>query len=229
MNAKQWAIILHPAITVIFVFPLIGMVVNFAWQTRQRRLQTVVEGGKSKIPPVVGREHVRIGRWLTGGVVGTSLVAIAYSITTKGFIEENLFATSPISSLFILFMFAATIASLVLLYRAREKQWRAVFATLSSLGLLILGYLDLLGVVEKSFVFRRDNEWYVSHFYYGTLAAILMIVSLAIVQEIYQDRSNRWRNLHIILNCIALLLFMGQGITGARDLFEIGWWTPPPL
>jgi uncharacterized membrane protein len=229
MNAEQWAGIIHPAITVIFVFPLIGIVANLAWQTRQRRLQTAVKGGKSKIPPVVGRDHVQIGRWLTGGVVGTSLVAIAYSIITKGLIEEALFTQSPVASIFIILMFIATIASLVLLYRAKEKQWRAAFATLSSLGLIVLGYLDTLGIVEKPFVFRRDNQWYISHFYYGTLAAILMIVSVAIVQEIYQDRANRWRNLHIILNCIALLLFFGQGITGTRDLFEIGLWTPPPV
>ena len=49
-----------------------------------------------------------------------------------------------------------------------------------------------------------------------------MIFSLAIVKDIYKDKSNRWRNAHIILNCFALLLFMGQGITGARDLLEIG-------
>lgn len=228
MNAEQWAGIVHPAITVIFVFPLIGMVVNFAWQTRQRRLQTIVEGGKSKIPPVVGKEHVKLGRWLTGGVVGTSLIAIAYSIMTKGFIEENLWNQYPTQSVFIVLMFAATIASLVLLYRARERQWRAIFASLTSLGLIVLGYLDKLGITEKSFVFRRDNEWYISHFYYGTLAAILTIVSLAIVQDIYQDRSNGWRNLHVILNCIALLLFFGQGLTGTRDLFEIGLYATPP-
>ena len=65
MAISDWLGLLHPAIAVFFVFPLIGMVVNFAWQTRQRRLQTVTDG-KSKIPPVVGREHVNIGRWLTG-------------------------------------------------------------------------------------------------------------------------------------------------------------------
>jgi len=48
-----------------------------------------------------------------------------------------------------------------------------------------------------------------------------MIFSLAIVQDIYQDRSQRWRKVHIILNCVALLLFLGQGVTGARDLLEI--------
>lgn len=36
------------------------------------------------------------------------------------------------------------------------------------------------------------------------------------------------RLIHIILNCIALLLFMGQGMTGTRDLLEIplSWQEP---
>ncbi|HEY9609919.1 MAG TPA: DUF4079 family protein [Allocoleopsis sp.] len=41
---------------------------------------------------------------------------------------------------------------------------------------------------------------------------------------IYKDRSNGWRNVHIILNCFALLLFIGQGMTGTRDLFEIAFY-----
>ncbi len=48
-----------------------------------------------------------------------------------------------------------------------------------------------------------------------------MILSLAIFPDIYQDRSKRWRIIHAVLNSIALLLFVGQGITGARDLLEI--------
>lgn len=51
-----------------------------------------------------------------------------------------------------------------------------------------------------------------------------MIFSLAIIDDIYRDRTNTWRNVHIILNCLALLLFIGQGLTGARDLLEI-----PPI
>ena len=46
-----------------------------------------------------------------------------------------------------------------------------------------------------------------------------MILSIAIVDDIY--RSLAMRNLHIILNCLALLLFIGQGVTGTRDLLEI--------
>jgi hypothetical protein len=84
---------------------------------------------------------------------------------------------------------------------------------LTGMGLIILGC--------QPEIYRRDNEWFVSHYYYGITAALLMIFSVAIVQDIYQDRQNRWRTVHIILNCLALLLFIGQGMTGARDLLEI--------
>ncbi len=40
--------------------------------TRQRRLQAQ-DGGKSKISPGVGNEHVAIGRWLSGSVIGVAL------------------------------------------------------------------------------------------------------------------------------------------------------------
>ncbi len=117
-------------------------------------------------------------------------------------------------------MFAATITSLVLLYQAKQRLWRGIFATLTGAGLVILGCQDG--------VFRRTSEWYWSHYYIGITAALLMIFSVAIVQDIYQDRSHRWRIVHTILNCVALLLFIGQGFTGTRDLLEIplSWQEP---
>jgi peptidoglycan/LPS O-acetylase OafA/YrhL len=218
MATSDWLSLLHPAIAVFFVFPLIGMVVNFAWQTRQRRLQTVTEG-KSKIPPVVGRDHVSIGRWLTGAVVGIALLGLAYPIF-EHIISDQIWSKNPAQATFIVLMFAATIGSLVFLYRARQAHWRAIFATLTGTGLVVLGCQDG--------VFRRTDEWYWSHYYIGITAALLMVFSLAIVEDIYKDRSNRWRYVHIILNCFALLLFMGQGITGTRDLLEIplSWQKP---
>ncbi|MDJ0691902.1 MAG: DUF4079 domain-containing protein [Xenococcaceae cyanobacterium MO_188.B32] len=214
--------LIHPALAVVFVFPLIGMVANFAWQTRQRRL-AVAGGGKSKIPPVVGREHVQIGRWLTGSVVGVTLVALAYSVVfgSGGFLaQQKQGSLDSFQVTFVALMFIATIASLVLLYRARTKLWRAIFATLSGMGLVILGSQDG--------VWRLSNEWYWSHYYFGIAVSLLMIFSLAIVEDIYKDRANRWRYVHIILNCLALLLFVGQGITGARDLLEVplSWQKP---
>ena len=222
LKTVDFITLLHPAIAVAFVFPIIGMVVNFAWQTRQRRL-AVKSGNKSKIPPVVGRDHVLIGRWLTGSVVGATLVALAYSVVFgfQGFVDKQKAGElDNFQVIFVVLMFIATIASLVLLYRARPKLWRGVFATLSGMGLIILGAQDG--------VWRLTNEWYWSHYYYGIFVSLLMIFSLAIVEDIYKDRTNLWRNVHIILNCLAVLLFIGQGITGARDLLEIpiSWQKP---
>jgi hypothetical protein len=215
MGTSDFFALIHPVLAVVVVFPIIGIVVNFAWQTRQRRLQTV-SGGKSQIPPIVGREHVQLGRWLTGAVVGVTLVGLAYPIILKSFIEKQLWSKNPPQAIFIVLMFAATIASLVFLYQARQRQWRGIFATLTGTGLVVLGCQDG--------VFRRTNEWYWSHYYIGITAALLMVFSLAIAEDIYKDRSNRWRNVHIILSCLALLLFIGQGMTGSRDLFEIAFY-----
>lgn len=213
LGKEDLTALIHPAIAVMFVFPLIGIATNYAWQTRQRRLQTKKEG-KSKIPGVVGSEHVAIGRWLTGSVVGITLIALAYSIFYKGI--PKLQESGELQSfqvVFIVLMFAATIASTVLLYLAKSMAWRGVFATLAGMGLVILG--------AQEGVWRLSKEWYWSHHYYGMAVSILMLFSLAIVNDIYRDKTNFWRNTHIVLNCLALLLFIGQGITGARDLLEI--------
>lgn len=203
--------LIHPALVVVFVFPLIGIVSNFAWQTRQRRLE--MKTGKSKIPPIVGREHVQLGRWLAASVVIASLIAIAYSIVYKSFIKAKLWEKNNPQAIVIILLFIATLVSLILLLRARPKLWRGIFATMTGMGLIILG--------QQDGVWRLSKEWYWSHYYYGIAVSLLMIFSLAIMDDIYRDRTNTWRNVHIILNCLALLLFIGQGITGARDLLEI--------
>lgn len=211
METSDFIGLLHPAIAVVFVFPLIGTVVNFAWQTRQRRLETL-NNGKSKIPPIVGREHVDLGRWLTGSIVGLVLIGLAYPIF-EHIISDQVWSKNPTQVIFIVLMFVATISSLIFLYQAKQAHWRGIFATLTGMGLVVLGCQDG--------VFRRTNEWYWSHYYIGMTAALLMVFSLAIVEDIYKDRSNRWRTVHIVLNCLALLLFIGQGMTGTRDLLEI--------
>ncbi|WP_421656284.1 DUF4079 domain-containing protein [Leptothermofonsia sp. ETS-13] len=218
LDLQDTLAILHPALAVVIVFPLIGIVARLAWQTRQRRLQ-VVDEGKSKIPPMVGQEHVQLGRWLSGSVVGIALLGLAYPIFSK-MLKNEAWTKEPFRFFFVIAIFAATIASLAILYNARPKIWRAIFATLTGMGVVILGF--------QPEVFRRDDEWYLSHFYFGIAVTMLMIFSLAIVQEIYQDRQNRWRNVHIVLNSIALLFFISQGITGTRDLLEIplNWQAP---
>lgn len=79
--------------------------------------------------------------------------------------------------------------------------------------------LGILGMQPE--IYRRDSEWYASHYYLGMMAAMLMIFSLTIVQDIYRDRTQRWRHTHIILNSVTTVLFLAQGFTGSRDLLEI--------
>jgi uncharacterized membrane protein len=208
LNLKDIILLLHPAIAIFFVFPLIGMVVKMAWQTRQRRLAEV----KSKFPSSVGLEHVALGRWLTGTVIGVVLLALANGIVNK-ILTRQLWQKDPFQVFLISLFFASTIAALALLYQAKQNLWRGIFATLSGMGLIVLG--------SQEGVYRNTEYWYISHYYYGIAVSFLMIFALAILPDIYQDRSHRWRKVHIALNCIALLLFVGQSITGARSLLEI--------
>jgi MFS family permease len=211
MEFKDTLELLHPLLVVVVVFPLIGIVVNRALQVRQRRLQTAT-GGKSKIPPIVGQEHVQLGRALTGAVVGVVLIALFNDIFGNIW-DKQVWRKDAFQVLCIGLLFAATIAALILLYRAQQRLWRGIFATLTGMGLVVLGC--------QEGVYRKTEQWYVSHYYYGLIAAMLMIFSLTILPEIYKDRTNRWRKVHIVLNCIALLIFLGQGVTGTRALLEV--------
>ena len=211
MELRDSFALLHPTIAIIMVFPLLGIVLNRALLTRQRRLE-VSENQKSKISPIVGSEHVMIGNWLSGSVVGVALLGMAYPMFSK-MLTRNTLGEEPFRVIFVVAIFILTIASFTLLFKAKMTLWRGIFATLTGMGLIILGC--------QPEIFRRDNQWFFSHYYYGVAAALLMIFSVAIVQDIYKDRKNRWRIVHIILNCVASLLFIGQGFTGSRDLLEI--------
>lgn len=218
MEATDFLYLIHPTLAVVVVFPLIGIVVSLSWQTRQRRLQTA-EKKKSKIPAVVGPEHLKVGRWLTTSVFGVTLVALGYVLISK-MLAQGVWESDRFRMIFVLLMLALTPLSYVCLYRAKLKLWRGVFATLTGMGIIILG--------SQKEVFRRGYEWYVSHYYAGVIATLLMIFSLAIVQDIYKDRQHRWRRAHMVLNIIATLLFALQGFTGTRDIFEIALYKTPP-
>lgn len=219
MTIEQFSLLIHPTLVVISVFPLLGILCYFAWETRQRRLQIKTEE-KSTIPPTVGKNHLKIGKWLSTAVIIVTLIGLARPIIIKNIIKNTLWSSNPFQFIFLILIFLFTIITFTFLFRTRNKLWRGIFATLSGMGVVILGC--------QEGVFRRTNEWYWSHYYYGVTVTLLMIFSVAIIDDIYQDKSLKWRYTHIILNCLALLLFLGQGFTGTRDLFEIGLWTPPP-
>ncbi len=212
--------LVHPVLAVTVVFPIIGITVFMAWQTRQRRLQANT-GNKSKISPLVGQEHLKLGKVLAASVIAIELLGITRPLFSK-IIETQLWSSEPTKFGLILLMYVVTIGSLVCLYRSQAPLWRGIFATLTGAALVVLSFQDG--------IYRRDEEIYLSHFYFGVTVTLLMIFSLAIIPDIYKDRKNRWRTVHVILNCIALVLFIGQGVTGTRDLLEIPLsWQEPAL
>ncbi|PSN76849.1 DUF4079 domain-containing protein, partial [filamentous cyanobacterium CCP4] len=95
--------LLHPFLAVTVVMPLIGIAVYFAVQTRQRRL-AVANKTKSTIAPVVGKEHVRVGQWLAGAVVGLVLLGLAHPIF-KTILRENAWAEDPFRVVFVVAMY----------------------------------------------------------------------------------------------------------------------------
>ncbi|MHC5833255.1 MAG: DUF4079 domain-containing protein, partial [Nostoc sp.] len=90
-------------------------------------------------------------------------IGLSYPIG-KNMIKNQLGNKTPFQVVFIVLLFAATIASLVFLYRAKQRLWRGVFATLTGAGLVILGCQDG--------VYRLTNQWYWSHYYIGITAAL---------------------------------------------------------
>lgn len=218
MALSDWFMLIHPTIAVIIVFPLLGIVLYQAWLTRTRRL-ALKDGQKSPIPPSAGSEHVRIGRVLSMAVVMVALIGLADPIFSKMLMNDALQKT-PFRLVSLALIVILTALSLVFLDRSTTKLWRGTFAILTGMGLGILGL--------QPEIYRRDFEWYASHYYLGMMAAMLMIFSLTIVQDIYRDRTQRWRKVHIILNSVATVLFLAQGFTGSRDLLEIplSWQKP---
>jgi MFS family permease len=209
LSFKDIILLLHPAIAIVVLFPLLGILVNRALSVRRHRQNSQKEGTTIS---TVGAEHANLGKYLAAVVVGIALLGMLRPIFAQ-LADTDAWHKNPFQAGSIVLMYGATIASFACIYRANQRHWRAIFAALSSMGLIILGCQDG--------VFRRDAEWFVSHFYYGIGASILMICAVTMFPEIYLDRTNRWRNTHIIFNCLALLLFIGQGLTGARDLLEL--------
>ena len=104
MNLTDWLRIAHPVLAVVIVYPLLGVVMYFAWQTRQRRLLTKA-GAKSKIAPTVGLEHVTVGRLLTGAAVGVALLGLVHPIF-KTIAKNQVWTKAPGQVVFIVLMFA---------------------------------------------------------------------------------------------------------------------------
>lgn len=195
--------------------------VHRSTQVRQRRLELLRDSAtvRAKFLRSQGQNTFKSDDGLQEVWWQQVLVALDNDVI-RHLVETQAWSQAPFKVVFIGSLFAATIASLIFFYQAHTKQGRGIFATLTGIGLVLLGCQDS--------VYRKTSQWYLSHYYYGRAAALLLIFSLAILQSIYQDKTNRWRTLHIVLNCFSLLLFFWQGFTGAQSLPEVplSWQEP---
>ncbi|QEY31209.1 DUF4079 domain-containing protein [Synechococcus sp. RSCCF101] len=209
METKDWLWILHPALAVVVIYPLLGIVLRLSLQTRERRTRRA-----SKLPASVGREHTDLGHWLAAGVVAIILIALAVVIATKQ--ADAGYAAGAAHLSLLLLVWLGTATALVALWRARRPLYRASFALLCWLGLIGLGLQPEVWRLSDN---PLDPAFWQSHFWGGTGLAGLMLFSIASRPEIVRQLT--WRRLHIAANSLAALIFLAQGISGARDLLEI--------
>jgi hypothetical protein len=212
MTTVDWLWLLHPALAVALIYPLLGAVLHLARQTRRRRL------GQSKGPVTAGSEHTALGRWLTAGVVAIQLIAYAVVILTKEPSQLN-----PQRSGLLLLVLAGSVLALVALWQVRRAVYRASFSLLCWIGVIGLGMQPEVWRLSDN---PLDPAFWQSHFWGGMGLTGLLLFSLAAQPEIL--RQLRWRRLHISANALAALIFITQGITGPRDLLEIplSWQKP---
>ena len=208
MAGVDWLWILHPFLAVVLVYPLVGVVVRLAIQTRARRLQN------QKLPVTVGRDHSDLGRWLAAAVVLLVLIALSVVIGTKAPLVQ--FEGGLARAIQLLLVLFGTIVSLLALWRCTRPGMRLAFSLITWAGVLGLG--------AQPEVWRlSDNPFtpafWQSHYWAGVGVTGLMLFSLGARPEILRDI--RIRRLHVTANVLAALLFLTQGLTGTRDLLEI--------
>lgn len=215
MEPSDWLLILHPALAVILVYPLIGMVARLGVQARQRRL------GDSRPASTSGRDHNDLGRWLAAAVVIIVLIALLAAIATHQPLEDLKGGAPRALQLFLVLVGSAV--SLAALWQATSKPLRGLFALLTWVGVLSLG--------AQPEVFRLsdnplDPQFWQSHYWSGVAVTGLMLFSLGARPEI--QRQLFWRRVHVAANLLAVVLFVIQGVSGSRDLLEIplSWQKP---
>ena len=215
MTALDWLWILHPALAVVVVYPLLGVVMSLAWQTRQRRV------AKQKHPPTVGRDHSDVGRWLAASVVWLVLIALAVSIASKVPLAD--FAGGVTRAAQLLVVLLGTSASLIALWRCQAAVFRFSFSVLTFIGVLALGAQPEVWRVSDDLF---SSGFWQSHYWSGVAVTGLMLLSLSARREITRDL--RVRRLHVTASILAAVLFLMQGVTGTRDLLEIplSWQKP---
>ena len=209
MQTVDWFWILHPALAVVLIYPLLGVVIRLAIQTRRRRV------ARERLPATTGRDHADLGQWLALGVVSIVLVALSVVIATKAPPPD--FGGGGLQrALSLVLVLIGTVVALAALVRVTHWGYRLSFALLTWIGVLGLGAQPEVWRLSDN---PLSPEFWQSHYWAGVAVVGLMLLSLAARPETLRDL--RWRRLHLAANGLAAVLFLMQGVTGTRDLLEI--------
>jgi hypothetical protein len=164
MTTVDWLWLLHPALAVALVYPLLGAALQLALQTRRRRLN------QAKAPLSSGAEHTALGRWLTAAVVTIQLIAYAVVILTRQPSQLD-----PGRSGLLLLVLAGSVLALAALWRVRQPLYRASFALLCWIGVIGLGMQPEVWRLSDN---PLDPAFWQSHFWGGMgLTGLLLHLS----------------------------------------------------
>ncbi|HGY5556042.1 MAG TPA: DUF4079 domain-containing protein [Prochlorococcus sp.] len=216
MQTIDWIWLLHPILAVALIYPLLGVVLSLSLQTRNRRLKR-----QNNIPAKVGREHSLLGRWLSAGVVSIVLLALAVMISSEKSLSELEGGINRAVRLLVVLV--GSCIALISTWRDKRPAYRASCSLLCWAGVIYLGMQPEVYRLSDN---PLEAEFWQSHFWGGVGLVGLMLLSLASRQEIVGNLAWRW--VHITANCLAVVIFVAEAITGPKALLEIplNWQKP---
>ncbi|MEB3259178.1 MAG: DUF4079 domain-containing protein [Cyanobacteriota bacterium] len=200
LSAADWLLLLHPALMILFVYPVVGATIRLGILVREKRLDL------NPIAATVPGEHVDHGRWVTTGTV----VAVVLAVVALRVQDGAVAATPPTVALMV-----GALGGCLALWRLRRPAARAAAALLS------WGALALL-VAPPPLLWAgggpRERVWG-NHGSSGVLLTGLLLFAMAAAPEI--RASPPWRRLHTAAAVLTALLLAVQAISGSRDLLTL--------
>lgn len=210
LSADDWLLLLHPALMILFVYPVVGATIRLGILVRERRLDL------NPIAATVPAEHVDHGRWVATGAMVASLLALAANLARNSASGGTSADGLGAPGLALAALAALTLGGCLALWRVRGARGRAVSAVISIAGLALLA-------LQPSLWFRGVSPWsrlWGSHTWGGLLLIALLLFAMAAAPEIRSRPT--WRRLHTAAAFLTALLLAVQAISGSRDLLVLG-------
>ncbi len=200
LSAGEWLLLLHPALMILFVYPVVGATIRLGILVREKRLDL------NPIAATVPGEHVDHGRWVTTGTVVAVVLAVLALRVQDGVTVVNAA---------ILALIVGALGGCLALWRLRRPALRAAAAFLSWGALAVL-------VAPPPLMWAGGGPWdrvWGNHGSSGVMLTGLLLFAMAAAPEIRS--SPAWRRLHTGAAVLIALLLAVQAISGSRDLLTL--------